>query len=365
MTWEEPDRRRSLFRFLNGQGDAPPDGAESPWYDLMRALFLLTPVDARLLLFEQIVDDKRSQLGRTEALRGWCVKQPNPLDTVSEASLASLVDFAKSRLEAAQSATPQMAARFVNVLADAVGPVGLANGAVVARLLPVPDLEYLSKAPDQRLELVGRLLTEWCRPIQASDGISEAMLRVIEARVGQPLPKMVRQWLGKFGAATDLWDRQDRVIRAYDMHIDDDGYFNLLHDSEYEVHWQIADTGAEDPAVWLVGAETEIQPEATTFSEFAVQTVLSQIKWQDELWYAQNGEVMITPELTRRLKSHYPECDVARACWPDLTRWFAAEDLLVEVSGRDTGWLWVTARTEVAARHFDYFFGTLVGFQLM
>lgn len=361
MDWDESERRRHLFRYLTGRSEFVPRGADLLFLPLMRTLVSLTPSSKRLLMFERLVEHSSSHEERLEALRTWCLQQPAMQGELSDESDMALVRFAIERLEAASLGTSQIAERFIEVLVDMVYPY--AGSSIPERLAPIPNLVELPDLPEERLEVAEALFNEWFRPIQPSDGVSEAMLRVVEARLGHPLPRTVRDWYARFGAS-ELWNNQDRIMSIHYMTFDSDRYLNIAHDSECEVFWQIADLESDDPAVWLLGLGDELQPEAMSFSEYALQLTLSQIKWQEAATYTQNGEVAVMYDLAQELKRQYPECDVARSCWPSVTRWFAAEDLIVELSGDEDGSLWVMAKTREAARHFDRFFADQVEFRL-
>jgi hypothetical protein len=73
----------------------------------------------------------------------------------------------------------------------------------------------------QAWEFIRGFAAEWSSPLAPSDGVSAAMLRTAEKRIGTGLPAALREAYLLFGQRCDLTAVQDRLVPPGDLDFDE------------------------------------------------------------------------------------------------------------------------------------------------
>jgi hypothetical protein len=75
----------------------------------------------------------------------------------------------------------------------------------------------------QAWEFIRRFAAEWTTPLVPGDGVSRDAWRAAEDRIGAELPAALREAYLLFGRRPDLTARQDRLVPAHQLSLDESG----------------------------------------------------------------------------------------------------------------------------------------------
>ena len=217
------------------------------------------------------------------------------------------------------------------------------------------ELSPLATIPDDRSVrwmLLQDLINQWYPALKASDGVSADDLDDAEMRLGVTMPRAFCEWYGIAGLRTDIWSQQDRLLLPSEFKLVGN-YMSFMVENQHVVEWAICidDGGLDDPPVYVSSADTpNLWHRATnTVSEFALQLLVSCLKWSDTCRWWANGYAPVNT--LDQLASHYPRLPLAEWHWPLPTRFYGLRDIIAEVQLEEEGvWLYVVAHTAEAAK---------------
>lgn len=197
--------------------------------------------------------------------------------------------------------------------------------------------------------LLDALLAKWFRA--PTDGIPTPDLAVAEERLGRSLPVALREWYARYGARTDVWSRQDRLLKPCELKVERDVLIFAI-ENQGVVTWgiRLEDLKSDDPPVFVSdqnGKDWLI--ESPTTSAFAIQYALMNVKWCGGK-HSANGEG--TDGAFAAIAESYPRIPVAEMHWPTPpTCFYGNDEIIIETNG-DT-WIWATAQTQEALAQLD------------
>lgn len=220
----------------------------------------------------------------------------------------------------------------------------------------MPNPSPFQIIPEGRAERWDRLrefADQWYPPLTPADGDPAEVLDSAESRLAVALPPALREWYGIAGRRQDIWSRQDTFLRPEDLGVEED-HLVFSVENQAVVRWglRVADLSSEDPPVFVSsmdepGAWIE---ESDSISLFAIQTIISCIKW------SRNNRCLAigcaTDSAIESLESHYPRLPLREWHWPGPTRYYGHRDLVAGIDGGEDR-LWVATRTEAAFLEFD------------
>lgn len=209
--------------------------------------------------------------------------------------------------------------------------------------------------PDDRSErwtLLQDMINQWYPALEAADGVSADDLDAAETRLGVTMPRAFREWYGIAGMRTDIWSQQDRLLHPVHFNLVGN-YMSFMVENQHVVEWAICvdDLVSDDPPVYVSSAETpNLWHRANdTVSEFALQMLVSCLKWSDTCRWWANGYAPV--DTLDQLASLYPHLPLAEWRWPAPTRFYGLRDIIAEVQLDNDGvWLYVAARTVHSAK---------------
>ncbi|MEM8535721.1 MAG: hypothetical protein AAGF95_33150 [Chloroflexota bacterium] len=213
----------------------------------------------------------------------------------------------------------------------------------------------LATIPDDCFErwiLLQDLINQWYPVLKAANGVSADDLDVAETRLSVTLPRAFREWYSMAGQRTDIWSQQDRLLHPSEFKLVDN-YMSFMVENQHVVEWAICvdDSGLDDPPVYVSSADTpNLWHRANnTVSEFALQMMVSCLKWSDTCRWWANGYVLI--DALDRVGSNYLRLPLAEWHWPAPTQFYGLRDIIIEAQLDDDGaWLYVVACTAEAAK---------------
>jgi len=203
----------------------------------------------------------------------------------------------------------------------------------------------------QAWEFIRRFAAEWAAPLAPGDGVSRDAWRAAEQNIGAGLPAALREAYLLFGRRPDLTARQDRLVPAHELGLDDTGTVVFRVENQYCAEWGVvaADLAGVDPPVYVrdrnLGGGWE--PFLARVSVACVETVLSEVL----LGAGRLGNACELPgELITTVESVYEQMALPEyPLWCDrsiMVRWFFAPGKLLRMDGRGSYcWLFVRGRT--------------------
>ena len=206
---------------------------------------------------------------------------------------------------------------------------------------------------EDRWSLLTDFVAEWHTPLQEGDGYSVAELDVAEQQLGLKLPLALREWYRLVGRRKDIIAMQNFLASPEELEImDESGLLVFYCENQQVVEWGIqpSDIGLPDPSVWLDNSglhDTQQEPilENGTLSEFALQMVVLETRFNpvNEVFQALNR---VAPKTFGKVERSFVPLGFPDWHWPSYpTRFYGADDLLIQVFGEEDPLLQVTARS--------------------
>ena len=206
---------------------------------------------------------------------------------------------------------------------------------------------------ENRWSLLTDFVAEWYTPLREGDGYSPEELDAAEHRLRLKLPLALREWYRLVGRRKDIIAMQNFLASPEDLEImDENGLLVFYCENQQVVGWGIQpnDLGLVDPPVWLDDSglhDTQQEPirENDTLSEFALQMVVLETRFNpvNEVFQALNR---VAPKTFGKVERSFVPLGFPDWHWPSYpTRFYGADDLLIQVFGEEDPWLQVTARS--------------------
>lgn len=191
------------------------------------------------------------------------------------------------------------------------------------------------------------VIADWFPPLASDDGYANPVGPV-------DLPIALREWYHLCGKRSDIWSRQDHFHSPIELK-QQNGYLTIIVENQSCAFWGIpvGEIHNDDPPVFVdMSARGDWVRENSTTTEFALQMLAYNIKWSDDMCWANGCADHAALELVRESYPRFPFPDWN---WPvHPTQFYGTRDLIVEVNGVDDDiWLWIAARTESAFHEFN------------
>jgi uncharacterized protein (TIGR02996 family) len=222
-----------------------------------------------------------------------------------------------------------------------------------------PMISALPPTTAERWRLAAEFIDQWHgQPIQPGDGFTDEELDAAEARLGQRLPRALREWYAFAGRRRDVWSRQDRVWEPEYLRRNDHGDLNIRTENQGCTRWYIrsADLGKEDPPVHGGEQDRQVSP---TVSAFALLVLVYEAKFTHHSGALEGSDGEEQQEFVAKL-GQFPgieACDLPMWYWFDSPKFFwEAEDVLFEED--PDGWYWIAAQTPAARDRVNAHFNT-------
>ena len=206
---------------------------------------------------------------------------------------------------------------------------------------------------EDRWSLLADFVAQWYAPLQEGDGYSAAELDAAEQRLGLKLPLALWEWYRLVGRRKDIIAMQDFLAPPEELGImDENGLLVFYCENQQVVEWGIQESALAlaDPPVWLDNSglhSTRQEPvqENDTLSEFALQMAVLETRLNpvNEVFQALNR---VAPKTFGKVERSFVPLGFPDWHWPSYpTRFYGADDLLIQVFGEEDPWLQVTARS--------------------
>ncbi|WP_086662978.1 hypothetical protein [Lentzea kentuckyensis] len=181
----------------------------------------------------------------------------------------------------------------------------------------------------------------WAEPIEPQDGWSRRELADAEDRLGVRFPEALKEALALFGKRPELAGDRDRLLAPAELRLD--GEVLVFRGENWIAAWGTTFAG-EDPEVLMkyeLADKTEERwdPWLPRFSLACVEMVLSAALFQDG---AATADREMSEADISLLEEHFTLLPLASPG----SRWFAADDVIVEEEHGD--YLWARGRTPEA-----------------
>jgi hypothetical protein len=211
--------------------------------------------------------------------------------------------------------------------------------------------------PDRRTERWDRLrefVSQWYPPLLPVDGLSAEEFATAESRLQIRLPPALHEWYGIAGRRDDIWSRQDKFLRPDRLRIHDE-HLIFYVENQGVVRWgiRVADLSSDDPPVFVSSADGSGQwtDENDTTSEFAIQMLVSCVRWADGHTGSANGAIE-SDRVIEAIASNYPRLPLREWSWAGTHQYHGDREVIAETDRGGT-WLWVSTRSAAAFREFD------------
>ncbi|GLW52144.1 hypothetical protein [Kitasatospora phosalacinea] len=230
---------------------------------------------------------------------------------------------------------------------------------------PSPDASLALRtglhSPAQALEFVRWLAAAWTdRPLTPADGCTESELAATEARLGFPLPTVLRSGYALFGRRNNLTRTQDPLLPPSGLYVDEETGDVLVFREENQgcASWGVllSAPDRDDPPV-LVDAGDGWFPFLERTSLAWVELVLTEFLLGSPHYDACELPSALLPALhARHTRLPLPDHPMWASPADSPIRWYAAPGRLLRHDGPGPhSWLHATARTPAGldALHAD------------
>ena len=213
-------------------------------------------------------------------------------------------------------------------------------------------VETLPETRAERWAALRKLIGQWYRPLNKSDGMPYVELDQAEQSLGVGLPAAFREWYALSGNRSEIWSGQDKLLIPKELSIQDDVLVFYV-ENQGVVRWGIpvASLSHEDPPVVVESVDERAKwiIQNDWLSAFALQRLVSDIKFSanSRCWANGSGNA----EALNIISESYPRLGFPTWHWPEETEFFGHSDLLIETNG--TTWIWVSSRTELSFKDLE------------
>lgn len=222
-----------------------------------------------------------------------------------------------------------------------------------------------------RWQLLKAVIADWYPPLSDGDGFHQTAIAQAEQALGFSLPLALKEWYSLAGRRADIWSRQDELIvpneLAHYQHSLSKSHLLSAQERQscqealvFYVENQVCQLWAikldviamADPPVVITPGDWSITTQ--TVSEFALQRLVSEIKWSDPVRWIHG---IAEPALLTRIQEHVPKLGLAEWWYWGRASFYGFRDIVIEVveeSASDVR-IFVSARTQSAFEQFQQF----------